>query len=124
MRFGVCIHRCVSIRRSLYDLEKIPPMRDRGGRRIHRAIEFDAPRGALIGLDDSLSGPPELFFCGQTTHPSTPQMPYALKTPLDLKNMELSAVFFRTHLGHRENATELAIGLIRKGVQAERVPAG
>jgi len=44
-------------------------------------------------------------------------MPYALKTPLDLKKVELSAAFFRTHLGHRENATELAIGLIRKGVE-------
>src|SRR5258706_11135694 len=35
------------------------------------------------------------------------QMPYALKNPLDPKNVELSAVFFRTLLGHRENATEL-----------------
>ena len=51
-------------------------------------------------------------------------MPYALKTPLDLKNMESSAVFFRTHLGHRENATELAVGLIRKGVETERASAG
>jgi hypothetical protein len=37
--------------------------------------------------------------------------------------MELSAVFFRTHLGHRKNATELAIGLIRKGVEVERASA-
>jgi len=51
-------------------------------------------------------------------------MPYALKTPLDLKKVELSAAFFRTHLGHRENATELAIGLIRKGVETERASAG
>jgi hypothetical protein len=50
-------------------------------------------------------------------------MPYALKTPLDPKKVELSAVFFRTHLGHRENATELAIGLIRKGVETERASA-
>jgi hypothetical protein len=47
-------------------------------------------------------------------------MIYALKTPLHLEQMEFSASFFRTHLGHRENATELAIGLIRKAVAAER----
>jgi hypothetical protein len=49
-------------------------------------------------------------------------MPYLLKTPLD--NWELSAVTFRTHLGHRENVTGLAIGLIRKGAAAERASAG
>jgi hypothetical protein len=51
-------------------------------------------------------------------------MPYALKTPLDLKKMDLSSIFFRTHVGHRENATQLAINLIRKGAAIERAEAG
>ena len=43
-------------------------------------------------------------------------MPYTLKTPLDLNKMDFSSIFFRIHVGHRENATQLAINLIRKGV--------
>jgi hypothetical protein len=53
-----------------------------------------------------------------------PRMPYTLKTPLDLNKMEFSSIFFRTHVGHRENATQLAINLIRKGVAIERAEAG
>jgi hypothetical protein len=38
--------------------------------------------------------------------------------PLD-GPMERSAIFYRTHLGHRGNATELAIKLVRKGAEIE-----
>jgi hypothetical protein len=48
---------------------------------------------------------------------------HTLKTSLDPTSV-LSAAFFRTHLGHRENATELAIGLIQKGVASERASLG
>jgi hypothetical protein len=47
-------------------------------------------------------------------------MPHALKTPLDPKKLESSAIFYRTHLGHRENAVHLAIKLIRRAVEIER----
>ena len=48
-------------------------------------------------------------------------MTYALKTPLALNKMDGTATFYRTHLGHRENATSLAIKLIRRAVAIEKV---
>src|SRR6266513_2377820 len=47
-------------------------------------------------------------------------MAYALKTPLAIDNLDSSATFYRTHLGHRENATSLAIKLIRRAVEIEK----
>ena len=51
-------------------------------------------------------------------------MSYALKTPLDIKKIDSSATYFRTHLGHRHNATQLAIRLIHRAIQIERAQAG
>jgi len=47
-------------------------------------------------------------------------MTYALKTPLAIDKVDSSATFYRTHLGHRENATSLAIKLIRRAVAIEK----
>ena len=47
-----------------------------------------------------------------------------LKPPLDINQVSSSATFFRTHLGHRENATQLAIKLIRRAIQIERIEHG
>lgn len=46
-------------------------------------------------------------------------MSYKLKTPLS-GDLAKSAVYYRTHLSHRENATDLAIKLIRRAVEIER----
>jgi hypothetical protein len=47
-------------------------------------------------------------------------MTYALKAPLALNKTDGSAIFYRTHLGHRQNASSLAIKLIRSGVEIEK----
>jgi hypothetical protein len=47
-------------------------------------------------------------------------MTYALKTPLAIDKVDSSATFYRTHLSHRENASSLAIKLIRRAVAIEK----
>ena len=48
-------------------------------------------------------------------------MTYFLKTPPAIDKVASSATFYRTHLGHQENATSLAIKLIRRAVAIEKV---
>jgi hypothetical protein len=43
-----------------------------------------------------------------------PRLIMTFDTPL-----ESSAIFYRTHLDHRDNATDLAIKLVRKGAEIE-----
>jgi hypothetical protein len=47
-------------------------------------------------------------------------MEYRLRMPLELEKLKSSATFYLTHMGHRENATDLAIKLIRRGARVER----
>ncbi len=51
-------------------------------------------------------------------------MSCTLKTPLHIEKTDSSAVFYRTHLGHRHNATHLAMNLIHRAVEFERKQAG
>jgi hypothetical protein len=46
-------------------------------------------------------------------------MAYTLKLPHD-QILPEGALFFRTHVGHRENAVNLAVGLIRKAAAQEK----
>jgi hypothetical protein len=42
---------------------------------------------------------------------------------LDIKKVDSSAIFYRTHLGNRHNATHLAMTLIRRAVEVEKTQA-
>jgi hypothetical protein len=47
-------------------------------------------------------------------------MSIVLRTPRDINKPDSCASFFRVHLSHRENATALAIKLIRRAVEIEK----